>query len=431
MRKRGETVGIVDFGSREIRVLIARQDSDGVIQVLGHGAEPSRACISQGVIQDLNAAQVALKKAIATAEKEAQVSLTSLFCGVNGKNVDTFIREGKVKIEQQIVDSALMNSALDIASHDILAPGKRVISSVTAQEWYVDDLRVMDPVGIRGQILKTRVHFALVPMVIIDNLITCVNSQGLEIEDFIFTPLASAQGCLTPEEMELGVAVLDMGRSTTSLAVFRDYSVLGTQCFEWGGYHLTRDVSAGLHISFAEADELIMSYGISNDLMEADDEEGAPTEGSLIPKESKVSGTPLKLKSNVPGTPSIVSRADVEAIIYERGKELMTKVRQYLQARGLAKHLVCGVVLTGGASEIKNHVELANTVLQVASRQGFPTGLEILPQAVRTASYSAAVGIIRHAFAYRAAARSGRIDTDGPGMPLISRIQKSLKKYFF
>ena len=162
MRKRGETVGIVDFGSREIRVLIARQDSDGMIQVLGHGSEPSRACISQGVIQDLNAAQVALKKAVASAEKEAQVNLTSLFCGVNGKNVDTFIREGKVKIEQQVVDNALMNAALDIASHDILAPGKRVTSSVTAQEWYVDDLRVMDPVGIRGQVLKTRVHFALI-----------------------------------------------------------------------------------------------------------------------------------------------------------------------------------------------------------------------------------------------------------------------------
>lgn len=426
MRKRGETVGIVDFGSREIRVLIARQDSDGMIQVLGHGSEPSRACISQGVIQDLNAAQVALKKAVASAEKEAQVNLTSLFCGVNGKNVDTFIREGKVKIEQQVVDNALMNAALDIASHDILAPGKRVTSSVTAQEWYVDDLRVMDPVGIRGQVLKTRVHFALIPMVIIDNLITCVNSQGLELEDFIFTPLASAQGCLTPEEMELGVAVLDMGRSTTGLAVYRDYSVLGTQCFEWGGYHLTRDVAAGLHVSFAEADELIMSYGISNDLMEADPD---ADDASLPPSDK--GGTPLKLKSNVHGTPSIVSRAEVEAIIFERGKELMTKVRQFLQTRGLMKHLVCGVVLTGGASEIKNNVELADSVLQVAARQGCPTGVEILPQAVRSASYCAAVGVVRHAFAYRAAARSGRIDTDGPGMPLLRRMHKSLKKYFF
>lgn len=429
MSRKGEVVGVVDFGSREIRVLIARKDEDGTVLVLGHGAEPARGCISQGVIQDLNATQVALKKALASAEKEAQISLKSIFCTINGKNVETFIREGNVELPRQVVELTNMNEALSIASHDILSPGKRVTSSVTAQEWYVDDLRVMEPVGIRGQVLKTRVHFTLIPSVIIDNLDACIKSQGLGVEDLIFTPLASAQGCLTPEEMELGVAVLDMGRSSTGLAVYRDHRILGTQCFDWGGFYLTRDVAARFHITFEEADELIMMYGISSALLESEArEEGFQLEPKA-PAEHDDHTVPVKLKTNVSGSPSIVSRKEVESIIFDRAGELLTKVRQYLQARGLMKHLVCGVVLTGGASEIKSHVDLVKATLKVSSRKGVPHRVENGPPAVFLPTYSAAIGAVHHAFAYRAAARSGRIDADGPGAPATRRVLKFVSKY--
>ncbi|MCC6145470.1 MAG: hypothetical protein IT368_16815, partial [Candidatus Hydrogenedentes bacterium] len=222
MARKAEVVGAVDFGAREVRVLIARRDDDGTIRILGHGTAPGRGCVSQGVIQDLGAAQIALKTALMAAEKEARVRVPEVFCGVNGRNVETYIREGNVKLEAEVVELSHMEEALDIASRDLLAPGKSLISSVTAQEWYVDDLRVIDPVGIRGNVLKTRVHFACLPTVIEDNLHACVESQDREIEDIVFLPLAAALGCLTPEDMELGVAVLDMGRSTTGLAVYRD-----------------------------------------------------------------------------------------------------------------------------------------------------------------------------------------------------------------
>jgi cell division protein FtsA len=431
VRVKGEVVGAVDFGSRDIRVLIARKEEDGTIQVIGHGVAPGRGCISQGVIQDLNAAQVTLKRALAAAEKEARVHVNSLFCGVNGKNVETFIREGNVKVERGIVEQSHMGEALDIASRDILAPGKRILASVTAQEWYVDDLRVLDPVGIRGQVLKMRVHFARLPSVIEDNVITCVESQKRELEDIIFMPLASSLGCLTPEDIELGAAVLDIGRSTTGLAVYRDYRILGTQCFEWGGYHLTRDVAAGLQVSFEEADELILEYGISDEFVrneDDDDESGAAEEGAAAAKDTR--SARLKLKTAVHGAPSIVDRSKLDLIVYERAKELLTKVRQHLNARGLAKHLVRGVVLTGGAGAIRNHAALAESIFQVPCRVGIPDSVEILPHAVNTPEFSAAVGIVRHAFEHRAAAKRGRIESRGRVVSGIRRMGKFLRKYF-
>jgi cell division protein FtsA len=434
VRSKGETVGVVDFGSREIRVLIARGDSDGTIQVIGHGTSPGRGCVSQGVIQDLNAAQVALKRALSMAEREARTSVSSLFCSIHGKNVETFIREGNVKIEREVVESRHMEEVRDLASRDILAPGKRVTSSINAQEWYVDDHRVLDPLGIRGQVLKTRIHFARLPAVIEDNLVMVIESQRRDLEDIIFVPLASAIGCMTPEDMELGSAVIDMGRSTTGLAVYRDYRILGTHCFEWGGYHLTRDVAAGLQVTFEEADELILEYGISDEFIECgvleSEVEHARELAYSVVGENGEREARIKLRSTVPGAPPIVDRRELDLIVFERARELMTKIRQHLQTRGLMKNLVRGVILTGGASLIKNHVELAESVFHVPCRVGMPSSVEILPHGASSPSFSAAVGIARHAFEYRAAARNGRIEPRGAVVSSVRRAGRAIRKYF-
>ena len=429
MRNRGEVVGVVDFGSRDIRVLVARRsDEDGTIQIIGHGIAPGRGSVSGGVIQDQGAAQLSLRRALSDAEREARTRITSLFCAVNGKNVETFVREGNVNIEHGTVEQSHMDEARDIASREILAPGKKVVSSVAAQEWYVDSLRVIDPIGIRGQVLKARVHFARLPAVIEDNIVSCIDSQRRELEDIIFQPLAASLGCLTPEDMELGAAVLDMGRSTTGLAVYRDYGILGTQCFEWGGYHITRDVAAGLQISFEEADQLILEYGISDDFVRS---ESSETDGNVETPMDDGRTNRIKLTSAVRGAPSVVDRHDLDLIIYERAKELMSKVRQYLNARGLSKNLVRGVVLTGGASTIRNQVALAESVFQVPCRVGLPSGIESLPSEVMSPEFSAAVGIVRHAFDYRTAAHNGRVDPRGAAVPRLRRIGRFVKKYFF
>lgn len=430
MAKKGDIVGAVDFGSRNLRVLIARRVADGTIQLIGHGTAPGRGCVSQGVIQDLNAAQVALKRALTAAEKEAGVKVPKLFCGVNGKNVDTFIREGNVKVDQETVDLHHLEEALDVASRDILAPGKRVVSSITSQEWYVDDMRVSDPVGIRGSVLKSRVHFAQLPSVIEDNIISCIEAQERELADVVYMPLASALGCLTPEDMELGVAVIDMGRTTTGVAVYRDRRIMATNSFDWGSFHITRDVAAGLQVSFEEAVELIMEYGVSARLVQAEGEESDDDSGGSGAEEHR--STSIKLKSAVRGAPSIVDRSQLDEIVFERSKELLVKVRQHLYSRGLAKHLVRGVVLTGGAAEIRNLAGLAEAVFEVPARIGLPDGVDVLPQPVNTPEFAPAVGIIRHGFEYLAAVRSGRIEIRrGPVGSLMRRFSGMLRKYFF
>ena len=426
MLGRSEIVGAVDFGSREVRVVIARKDEDGTVQIIGHGTAPGRGCVSQGVIQDLQSAKLALKRALVEAERGARIKVMSLFCGINGRNVETFLREGHVKLDQEIVEQSHMDDALDLASRDVLEAGKRIVSSVAAQEWYVDDLRVIDPVGITGHVLKTRIHFARIPAVIEDNIVRCIESQRRELEDIIFMPLASSLGCLTPEDRELGVAMLDMGRMTTGLAVFRDRRILGTYSFEWGGYHLTRDVAAGLHVSFEEADELIMEYGISEEYIEAGPDE---IEEGWTPREG--AKAQIKLKTAVHGAPAVVAKDEMDVIVYERARELLMKVRQHLQSRGLAKHLIRGVVLTGGAATVKNHVKLAETIFEVPCRIGLSSSVEILSNRAKGPEFSGVVGIALHGFNYRAAARAGRLALRGPVVQNARKLGQAFRKYFF
>ena len=425
MRGRRDIVGAVDFGSHTIRVLVARQAPDGRIQVLGHGSAPGKGSVINGVIQDRNAARESLRRALRQAEREGRCKPSSLFCGVNGRKVETFIREGNVEVENGEVEFDHLAEARDIAARDLLAPGKNITSSVTSQEWYVDGMRVTEPLGIRGQVLKGRIHFARIPGVVQDNMASCVDSQRRELEDVIFLPLAASLGCLTPEDMELGVAVLDLGRTTTGLAVYRNSQILDTRSFNWGAYHLTRDVAAGLHVGFDEADELVEEYGINPALivMALEEEDG-------IPPPTSGTSDRIQLRTSVPGAPDSVDRHVLDEIVFERAKELLVQVRQHLHARGLIQGLVRGVVPTGGASKLLNQALLAEAVFDVPSRIGFPNSVEILPEPARSPEYAGAVGIVRHAFDYRNAVRNGRVEANGAMVSFSRRMGRFFRRYF-
>jgi len=421
----GELIGAVDFGARSIRVLIGRTDESGTIQVIGHGRADSHGCVSQGVIQDLHAAQRALAKALRDAEKEARGQVRSIFCGVQGRNVETHIREGIVELDDETAEQYHLDEAREKALADLDTADKRITSSVTAQEWYVNDLRVKNPLGIRGELLRTRIHVACLPAVIEDNLITCIESQKRYLEDVIFLPLAGALGTMTPEDMELGAAVIDIGCRNTGLAVYRDYRIMGTHCFEWGGYHITRDVAAGLHIGFDEADELIEQYGIPRAAL-AEDED--PQSRSVLQEDDRAGK--IKLKSAVPEAPDIIERSDLEMIIYERAREMLHRLRKHLQSRDLEKHLVRGIILTGGGSALKNMPSLSETVFGRACRSGVPVNVDIVPHGVASPVWAPAVGILRHAVDYREALQRGGRNGGAMGR-LRGLLAGGVRRYFW
>ena len=139
----------------------------------------------------------------------------------------------------------------------------------------------------------------------------------------------------------------------------------------------------------------------------------------------------IKLKTAVHGAPQRVDKEEMDLIVYERARELMTRVQQHVQSRGLAKHLIRGVVLTGGAASVKNHVGLAESIFEVPCRIGVPTSVEISSSRAKGPEFSGVTGIAAYGFDYRAAARTGRLALRGPVVQNARKIGEAFRRYFF
>lgn len=432
MKNRPEILGAADFGSREVRVMIACKLPGGDVQIVGHGVAPSEGCVSQGLIQNTAQARVALKRALHEAERAARLRVDSLVVGINGQSVETRISQGSAEIGGDPVEIHHMNTAIGAASREPHTTGRIIMANLVTREWTIDTLKVANPLGMRGQELGLRIHTARIPNVIRENIKGCVEAQGCALEDMAFLPIAAAMGCLTNEDMALGAAMIDIGYTTTAVAVYSDSRVLSTKVFDWGAYHIIRDVAAGLQITFEEAEELMMEYGIAERLVAASDDASS---GGYLDAESGDSGSlsvQIKLKTAVPNASDLVEREHLEWIIYERARDLFTRIRQSIASQGYSQRLIRGIVLAGGGGLIRNNDALAEAIFNAPCRVGKPLGIEGLPQALQSPQYIGVAGLTLYGLAMREASYDARrAPSNRAPTTRIGRAIAWLKRHFF
>ncbi|HDP33973.1 MAG TPA: cell division protein FtsA, partial [Candidatus Hydrogenedentes bacterium] len=349
MAKKGELIAAVDFGSRAVRVIITRRTPDGQTRILGYGVEPTRGCIRFGAVQDLNAAIQAFRAALTAARKMAGVNIYALYCGIHGAKIRSGVSEGKAQIENKIIKPEHLETARENAATAASDIDVRLLSSIMSEEWTVDGVRVANPVGMRGAVLKGRMHFAHLPIFVENNLRACIEAQGLVIEDFVFMPLAAASGCLTCEDMQLGAAVIDLGATSAGIAVYANNGIIAATAHNWGSGFIINDVAAGLKVSFEEATELVLEYGLSEYRIQMLNRNSSRTDADRKPAAAS-QNAPIKLTRTVTGAPSTAPRSELDAIVFERSAEIADKVCRFLKEHQLLDRLARGIVLTGGGA---------------------------------------------------------------------------------
>lgn len=402
MAAKGEVVAAVDFGSHAIRVLIGRRCPDGMTKILGYGSAPSQECVNFGAIQDADAAAQAFKSALRDARRMANERILTVYCGIQGNTIRSSMREGKVQIENDVVKPEHLvkvreNAALGSPGADV-----RPISCVMSEEWQVDEMRVSDPLDMRGAVLQGRIRVTQLSVFLENNLRACIEGQGVEIADFVFTPLAAAYGCLTREDKNIGAAVVSLGASSTGIAVYQNGCIVEASAHNWGSGLIISDVAAGLKVSFEEATELVVEYGVNLQLLEDDGGNGAGKSSSAGENVS------IKLTHTVTGAPSTVHKSFLDHIIFERSDELADQICNYLNEKKLLYALPRGIVLTGGGASIINQDILLNRKSGVDTRIGVPIGFDEVPDLVDTPEWTTVTGILNYAFAHRRANRRGR-----------------------
>ncbi len=376
-----KVITAIDLGSSKICAVIAAIDEETLeASVIGTGIADSRG-IRKGIVVNINEAISGINEALLAAEKMAGLTISQAIVSINGKNIFSNNTRGVVAVTGDEITYDDVQRAIESAKTVAIPQQIRRIVHVLPREYVVDSQSgIREPVGMSGSRLEVDVH-------IISALATTVHNvekafQQLSIKAVpVFGGLASAQSVLTNTERELGVMVLDIGYSTTTITIYQEDAITYSGCVILGSHSITSDLAIGLQIQSEDAEKLKRNIGrfISNSpgrnnstsvnvpsYLRADMNQTGDSEND----EDLLDISSLQI-SNLPR----VSRKMYEEIVGFRLDELFEMVSEQVSMAGFSVKQPAGVVLTGGGANLHNIDKYASRFFGTTSRIGYPQGL--------------------------------------------------------
>jgi cell division protein FtsA len=355
---------------------VAEVTDEGRLDIIGIGQAESKG-LRKGVVINLEATIEAIKRVVEEAELMAGVEIGSSSVGIAGTHIRGFNSRGVIAVssKNRVIEREDVNRAIE-AAKAVSIPMDREILHVLPQEFVVDDQDgIGDPTGMTGTRLEVNVHVITCASTSAQNTVTCVNRAGLEVQDTILTQLAAAEACLTPDEKELGVAIVDIGGGTTDLAIFEKGALWHTAVLQVGGEHFTNDVAVALRTPVNEAEKIKKKYGAAL--------------ASMVPEEDS-----LEVPSVGGRKPRIMARQVLGDVLQARAEEICQLVLTEIRRTGFERSLNSGVVLTGGGSILEGMPEIAEQIFDMPVRRGTPSGIGGLVDVVASPVYATAVGLV-------------------------------------
>src|SRR5499433_1558823 len=375
-RSRGrQLITGLDVGTTKICCVIAEWSSIGTLDIVGVGTSPSRG-LRKGVVVNIDSTVESIKQAVGDAEEMAGVEIAGVLAGVAGGHIRGVNSRGVIAVsgKHREVSQADVDRALD-AARAINLPQDREIIHALPQTYVVDDQDgIKEPIGMSGVRLEVEVHLVTGATTSVRNVVRSVNRAGLQVQDIVLEPLASAVAVLSDEEKELGILLIDMGGGTTDVAFFRDGAVWYTGVLPLGGDHISNDIAVGLRAPTGDAEDLKKRHGCAlTALVREDETVDVPSVGGRKPRQ--------------------LSRHILSEIIQPRVEEIFTLVARDLARAGLEDVAAAGLALTGGTSIMRGVPEMAEQVFDVPVRRGVQTGLSGLSDVVQSPIYATSVGL--------------------------------------
>jgi cell division protein FtsA len=364
----------LDIGTAKVVCLVAELRSDGTLEVLGLGSHESKG-LKKGVVVNIEATVSAVQRALEEAELMADCKITSAFVGIAGSHIRSFNSTGMVAIKEREVTALDVERALDTA-RAVNIPTDQQILHVLRQEFIIDGQEdVREPIGMSGVRLEVKVHIVTGAVAAAQNIIKCVRRCGLEVNDLILQPLASARAVLLEDEKDLGVCLLDVGGGTTDVAIFTHGAIRHTAVVPIAGDQITNDIAMALRTPTGDAENIKTRHGVAlRQLADANQMIEVPGIGERAPRS--------------------MSRQTLAEVIEPRVEELYSLVQQVLRESGFEELLSSGVVLTGGSAVMHGMVELGEEIFHMPVRMGVPRYSGGLADVIRAPRYATAVGLL-------------------------------------
>lgn len=370
-------VAAIDIGTMKVVALIAEVMGDPrepYAKILGVGVERSNG-VRRGVVRDIEETTRAIARAMRDAQRMAGVEVGTLYCGIAGEHVSGRSSHGMVSVTGDEIRTSDVARVNDMASNVSFGRDHELLHAIP-QDYLIDQQPgISDPIGMTGSRLEAEVYLVTVLTSAVQNLRRCVERAGFHVGEFVLEPLAASLAVLTPDERELGCAILELGGGSTNVSVFQGGKIRHTASLLCAGGHVTGDLVHGLQVTQVEAERLKERSGAAYE--------------PFVPETDVI-----ELPSTPGQGPRNAHRKVLAHIMHMRLQEILEYAHDEITRAGFHQRLPAGVVLTGGGAQTPGIVELAREVFATPARVGVPgEGLRGLADSVESPLFAVPAGL--------------------------------------
>lgn len=417
--------GAVNIGSFRISAMIMGVSETGEMIVLGSGHRASQG-IKRGYVTDMAAATYAIRDAVERAEKNAGTSVSSVWIGCAGAGLSSQIAKVEIDIGGRRIEQEDVEQLLLIARDNIQPDGRMVLHAQPAHYTLDGAHGVANPTGLHAERLGVDVHVMLADGAPVRNLIEAVQNAHLEVESVVAAPIAAGHACLTPEERELGTALIEIGGDVTNVSVFAGGMLLGLKAIPIGSADVTDAVASAFGIRRFQAERLKCVAG-SAIASPTDHREMIPVNGPGDTGNSGPTARGADDKNRIP-------RAELVSVVTGQLGKVTDEIAKALKEMGFSGSRGSQVVLTGGGAELAGVAEFTQSALGRPVRIGKPPSLRGLPEAHATPGFATLAGLCLYAsddpVDIRTIDPSYQTTIKLGGVALLSRLFRAMKEYF-
>ncbi len=340
----------------------------------------------------------------------AGVQIESAGVGIAGGHIESVNSHGVVPVKQGEIRATDVANVLAAAQAIPIPEGMRILH-VLPQYFVIDGhQQVVDPIGMHGVRLEVQAHIIMGAITSVQDLVKCCEQAGVTVSDIILEQLASADAVLSPDERQLGVAMLDIGGGTSDLALYQNGSIRHTMVLPVAGNHFTNDLAIGLRTTINDALRLKHQHGlVTSEVLIADE----------ILEADMVHGSEKQF----------VQTSQLLRILQPRAQEIFDLVHREIVAKNLTRFMSTGLVLTGGGSLLKGMPELAQEIFNLPVRIGLPRIEFAMPESLNSPIYATGYGLLVHMV--KRSEQQKMQATDGPLAQRVFDRMKSWVSDFF
>ncbi|MGE0442869.1 MAG: cell division protein FtsA [Gemmatimonadales bacterium] len=348
-------VAALDLGTSRVAAAIGEVTGDPRnpgVRVLGVGSEKTTG-IRRGVVRDIEETTRAIGRALKDAQLMAGVEVGTVYVGIAGEHVAGRLSHGVVSVTGNEIRTADVARVNEVAANVAFSRDHELLHAVP-QDYLVDQQSgISDPIGMIGSRLEAQVYLVTVLSSAVVNLQKAIEKAGFRVGEFVLEPLAASLAVLTPDERELGCALIELGGGSTNVSVFQQGKICHTASLMFAGSHVSNDIVQGLQVPQQDAERLKERHGAAFEPLVSDDEV-------------------IQLPAGAGQAPRNAHRRVLAHIMHMRLQEILELAQDELNRTGFRQRLASGVVLSGGGAQAPGIVELTREIFALPVRVAEP-----------------------------------------------------------